>query len=120
GLFQSPDPTICPNVSAGVLTSIDGCRRAPFQKQEWGGTLGGPFIKDKTFWFGSFEKTHQELSEILTPPSGVAVVPEPTDEILWSVKLDQQITKDHRASARFNVQRQKISNLLVQVPSTAF
>jgi hypothetical protein len=33
--------------------------RAPFFKHEGGFVLGGPFVKDRTFWFVSLEKTHQ-------------------------------------------------------------
>ena len=30
--------------------------RSPFQRQQYGATLGGPIVKNKTFWFASFEQ----------------------------------------------------------------
>jgi len=33
--------------------------RAPFFKHEEGFTAGGPFVKDRIFWFGSYEKVAQ-------------------------------------------------------------
>jgi len=52
---------------AGNLTSISGCPRAPFFKHENGFTIGGPFVKDRIFWFGSFEKVGQGSPATFTP-----------------------------------------------------
>jgi len=97
-------------------------RRAPFQKQMWGLNSGGPLVKDKTFWFLSFEKAYQSvpLTLINQPPNNQAVtVSQPTKEILWSAKVDHQLFRNHMLSIRFNVDRQFLDNDLVQVPSFA-
>src|SRR5215831_11198876 len=51
----------CPDsdFTSGVLTSLSGCDRAPFHRKEGGFTVGGPFIKNKLFWFTSFEMSRQ-------------------------------------------------------------
>ena len=100
-------------------STVNGEPRAPFQKQEWGFTAGGPFIKDRTFWFGSFEKTHVAQPLTLTPPSGAVTVTQPIDEIIWSAKVDHVLTQRNRVFVRFNQQRQSQENLQVGVPSTA-
>ena len=41
--------------------------RAPFFKHEEGFTAGGPFVKDRLFWFASLERSAQALPETLTP-----------------------------------------------------
>jgi hypothetical protein len=113
GLFQNP-PAGCPNQAAGVLIDADGCPRAPFHRQEGGFTLGGPFIKDRTFWFVSYEKTNQGFPLILTPPSGSVNVGQPTKELLWSAKLDHRISKNNLFTARFNNDRFLQDNVIVQ------
>ena len=93
------------------LTPDAQFRRAPFQKQEWGITAGGPIIKNRTFWFASFEKTHQQVPITIFPNGdGGVTLPQPINEILWSAKLDQELTSKHHFSVRFNVQRQFTDN----------
>src|SRR6266700_1493057 len=60
-LGELSDPR-CP-----TLGSIDGCPRAPFHRKEGGFTLGGPFVKNKLFWFSSFEMSRQGAPLTLTP-----------------------------------------------------
>lgn len=38
--------------------------KQPFQRNQWGGTLGGPIIKNRTFIFGSYERT--DIKQTLT------------------------------------------------------
>ncbi len=53
--------------ATGTQTSIAGCGRASFYKHEYGFTAGGPFIKDKLFWFTSLEQVQQGVPQITTP-----------------------------------------------------
>jgi len=117
GQIQNPDPS-CSN--PGV--SVDGCRRAPFQKQEWGFTAGGPFIKNRTFWFGSYEKTHQSTPFTLSPPpqaGGIVTVSQPFNEYMYSVKLDHRLTNTNQISLRFNQTHQLADNQSTQTPVNA-
>ena len=98
---------------------VDGARRAPFQKNEWGFTAGGPFIKDRTFWFGSFEKTHQAVPFTLAPPTGIITITQPFNEYMWSVKVDHKLTNNHTLSFRFNQTRQLAANQSTQTPVNA-
>lgn len=107
------------NSCATPPCDIHGLGRAPFFKHENGGTLGGPIIKDRTFFFISVEKLLQGAPLTLTPPSGSVTVQQPDDEILWSAKIDHHITAGETFSARFNVQRLTQDNLLVQIAPTA-
>jgi hypothetical protein len=109
-------PPRCPDAdfTGGVLTKIDGCPRVPFHRKEGGFTVGGPFIKDKLFWFGSWELSRQGVPLILTPSSGPVAVQQPINNHLWSAKLDWRISSKHNFSARFNEDWITQDNLIVQ------
>jgi outer membrane receptor protein involved in Fe transport len=34
------------------------------RQQQWGGSIGGPIVKNKTFFFGDYERFHQEKGQI--------------------------------------------------------
>jgi len=100
--------------SAGNITAITGCPRAHFYKHEYGFTAGGPFIKDRLFWFSSLEQVQQGSPQILTPFGTTVTVDSPTTEIIWSGKVDAKLTDKHTLTARFNKQRDLSDNLVVQ------
>lgn len=95
-------------------TSIDGCPRAPFHRKEGGFTLGGPFIKDKLFWFGSFEMSRQSVPLTLTPFRVNTTVQEPVNNLLYSGKIDYKISQNHQLSVRYAVDRNREGNIIVQ------
>ena len=100
--------------AAGTQTSIAGCGRAHFYKHEYGFTAGGPFIKDRLFWFTSMEQVQQGSPQITTPFGQAVTVDSPTTEIIWSAKVDAKLTDKHTLTARFNAQRDLSDNLIVQ------
>jgi hypothetical protein len=106
----------CPDsdFSGGVLTSFDGCDRAPFHRKEGGFTVGGPFIKDKLFWFGSYELSRQSTPLSISTPTTANTVQQPANNLLWSGKLDYHISSNHNLSFRYNVDRLLQDNLVVQ------
>jgi hypothetical protein len=95
-------------------TSIDGCPRAPFHRKEGGFTLGGPFVKEKLFWFTSYELSRQGLPLILTPFGGSVTVQQPVNNLLYSGKIDYHISDKHTLSVRYAVDRLRQSNVIVQ------
>lgn len=117
-LFQNAKPGdgSCPlnDFIGTTLVSDDGCRRAPFHKKEGGFTIGGPIWKDHTFFFGSFENTRQGLPLQLTAPGRSVLVDQPSRELLYSGKIDHQLTRNNLLSVRYNVQRDITSNVIVQ------
>ena len=47
--------------------------KSPVRQNEWGGTLGGPLVKNRTFWFFSFDQFYRrggQVSGLNTLPTG--------------------------------------------------
>ncbi len=99
---------------SGSLVSIDGCDRAPFHRKEGGFTVGGPFIKDKLFWFTSFELSRQSSPLTLIPFGNPVTVPQPINNLLYSGKIDYKISNNNLLSVRYAVDRFRSSNVIVQ------
>jgi outer membrane receptor protein involved in Fe transport len=102
----------CPN--NGISGDISGCPRAPFHRKEGGFTVGGPFVKNKLFWFTSFELSRQQVPLILTPFGTAQEVPQPVKNLLYAGKVDYKITDNQSLSVRYAVDRFRISNQIVQ------
>ncbi len=90
--------------------------RAPFFKHEYGFTAGGPIVKDRLFWFTSLENTTQGSPATVLPFDTALTINQPTNELLWSAKIDAKLTDKHTLTARYNVQRDTSSNVLLQTP----
>jgi outer membrane receptor protein involved in Fe transport len=109
-LIQSQDPR-CPNIANN---DVSGCPRSPFHRKEGGFTLGGPFIKDKLFWFTSYELSRDAHPLVLTPPGGAQVLSQPVNNLLYSGKIDYHISNNNNLSIRYNVDRSIQDNLVNQ------
>jgi hypothetical protein len=76
--------------------------RIPFDREQFGGTLGGPIIKDKVFFFGSYERNNQDGSALYNPlraPGFAGFTASPFDETLFTGKVDWLV--NDRASTFF-------------------
>ena len=93
-------------------------------RDQWGGTLGGPIARNRAFFFGSFEKLDEtrgvniQQSRIpafvragLTTPGGVEdfdIAPE-TDGLTGLGKADLNLGANHRFSATINRSQEDVS-----------
>jgi hypothetical protein len=112
GLIPATE-TRCP-VSVRGTSDISGCARAPFHRKEGGFTVGGPFIKDKLFWFTSFELSRQAFPLTLTPFGTSVTAPQGVNNLLYSGKVDYKVSQNHTLSLRYAVDRLRQSNIIVQ------
>lgn len=96
------------------LFAPGGAIKPPFNRQQFGGSIGGPIAKDKAFFFGTYERTRERGNSIvptsifdqikLLEPLGYQAVNflnQPFDEHQYTVKTDFYPTANHTFSARF-------------------
>jgi hypothetical protein len=93
-------------------------------RDQWGGTLGGPLVRERAFFFGSFEKLDErrgvniQQSRIpafvragLATPGGAEdfdIAPE-TDGFTGLGKVDFNLNVDHRLTATINRSQQDVT-----------
>jgi Carboxypeptidase regulatory-like domain/TonB dependent receptor len=83
-----------------------GSGKSPFSQQRFGGFLGGPVVKDRLFYFGSYEGIRiQQTSVVTSPlvPVDQREVANPSNEHQGFAKIDKQITDKHAITARYRV-----------------
>jgi hypothetical protein len=108
--------TRCPASAVGTA-DISGCARAPFHRKEYGFTVGGPFIKNRLFWFTSYDLSQQGVPLTLTPFGSSTTVQSPNNNLLYSGKIDYKISDNNNLSARYAVDRFRSANVIVQTGS---
>src|SRR5947209_3187018 len=89
---------------------LPGGQKTPFQRNEFGGRLGGPIIKDKLFFFMDAERTKQDLvSPVLSKggfPSGSFISPFRDNQLVG--RLDWQVRpSNYRVFYRFTYEQNK-------------
>ena len=78
-----------------TANTSDGKPLKDFRRNQFGGTLGGPIVKDKMFFFGAFEQiiaelTRPNLSDPLGPTCGVAKPVAGTDDAAINASAECQ------------------------------
>lgn len=91
-----------------AAAGVDG--KAPFKRNQFGGDLGGPIIKNRTHFFASYERTQIDDSfTIFTGAAGHAfysanegVFKKPSYDQMLNLRLDHQISTNQHAFARYS------------------
>jgi hypothetical protein len=84
--------------------------KAPFDRQQWGGFTGGRLQRDRAFFFGSYERTHQDETAIVTTPVQQGEFARPTDQHQLFGKVDFQLAPAHALTLRWNEDRSDAIN----------
>ncbi len=99
-----------------------------FARQEFGGSIGGPIIKEKTFYFFALER-FRERQNVAVFPSAVAeiraipgnefvdAIPQPYNDTLLTAKIDHKFTNSQNLFVRFSYQGNNSPNDQVGNPA---
>lgn len=99
----------------------DDADKPSFDREEFGGSIGGKIIKDKLFFFGAFERFRERqnlfiasdlVSQIAAIPGVTAVdqIPIPYNDYLASAKVDHRISDKQSMFYRYSYQKNNSPN----------
>jgi Carboxypeptidase regulatory-like domain len=89
-----------------LAAALPGLKPPPFQREQFGGNMGGAIVKDKVFWFADAERTKQDLTaaEPFSFPFDQlnTTLVQPYREFDTDGRLDWNVKGNTRAFYRFN------------------
>lgn len=100
--------------AANGIPTIAQTDRVPFDREQFGGTFGGPIKKDKLFFFANYEQNNQDavaLHAVPTSPGFSGFTPNPFDEKLFTTKVDWAVNGKNSFFTRYS-----FNNNAQQVP----
>jgi hypothetical protein len=87
--------------------------KPPFDEQRAGGSVGGPVVRDRTHFFGTYERDNLDTVRIIAlPPTnpfaiGNGVFPAASDNETALGKLDHRVSPTHALMLRYGFDRQQ-------------
>ncbi|MGH9900800.1 MAG: TonB-dependent receptor domain-containing protein, partial [Pyrinomonadaceae bacterium] len=104
-------------------------REPSFSRQEIGGSIGGPIVKEKLFFFFALERFRERqnvavsqtaLTQLRLIPGSEAVseIPTPYNDTLLTAKIDHRLTDNQSMFYRFAYQKNDSPNDQVPNPAT--
>lgn len=95
----------------------------PYNQQQLGGVLGGALVKDKIFYFGSYEYRRERSEVAITSPAATEPsVKTPADEHQAHVRMDYRFDDRNSLALRYNMVRWQKDNEAggLSLPGTGF
>ena len=92
------------------IAAAGGTGKAPFNRNQFGGDVGGPIIKNRTHFYAAYERTQVDDSfTIYVTPAAAqyystsqGVFDKPSFDQLFNVRVDHEINNNQRIFARYS------------------
>ncbi len=98
--------------------------KAPFDRQQFGGSIGGPIQKNKSFFFFSYQRTNEDTSGFVDTggiyPDFEGSFSTPFDDTLLLARTDFQLNKEQNLSVRYSHQGNDVIEQLIVDPNVGF
>jgi hypothetical protein len=114
-LLAEANPSLFPNPADAV--------KPPFTRQQFGGSIGGPIVKNKAFFFGTVERTRERGNSIVPGADqtkiaflqsfgyeAVRFLPQPFNDWQYTIKGDFNLNSKHTLVTRFAGQNNNALN----------
>lgn len=99
-----------------------------FERQEFGGSIGGPIVKEKLFFFFALEKFRERQNVPASAAAAVQIplipgsqfvseIPTPYNDLLLSAKVDHRISQNQSMFYRFSYQKNDSPNDQISNPA---
>jgi hypothetical protein len=91
------------------FSKAQGSGKAPFSQQRFGGLLGGPVVRDRMHYFGSYEGLRQDETSVVTSPLvpvSEREIPHDDNSDQFFIKTDSQIGRGHTLAVRYRVDQE--------------
>jgi hypothetical protein len=102
------------NLQAQPATVESGLPKAPFDREQFGGSIGGPFKANKAWWFASAEYRNQNAAietgerDFATGLIVNTYAPAPLRDALFSTRADYQLDSTNTLMARYSFNREEL------------
>src|SRR5713226_6337237 len=102
-----------------------GTGKPPFNRYQYGGSVGGPLVKGRAWFFGSMERTQQEYTVVrparitnelqyLVPLNigvlATSTIPQPSRDLMSQAKVNVQLNPAHSLFVRYASQYGYVDN----------
>jgi outer membrane receptor protein involved in Fe transport len=95
--FWKPTSFVAANLLTGAATTQ--------KRQQFGGTLGGPIVKDRTFFFANYEDTKIDDVSVVTSVLAPGTFPAPQTQKQGFFKVNHRLTDRNALEARYSFNR---------------
>lgn len=103
--YRDEEVAAAPVTFTGIRRIDQDLRSAEFDREQGGFNVGGPFVKDRAFWFVNFEKSNQDATTFTRPsnfPNLAGAVTTPFNENMALGRFDWNVNDNVRLFYRFS------------------